>query len=348
MLEPAQRGAAAHARPAGRWRWGCGPASLQLLPVSRLRGWSGASVEDARPRPRPGERARRCPPGPAAGQRQAGAAGVRCRRPDRSRSARSGDGDGGPTPGDATRPRCSPTPRSATLPSVDVPQGHRLRAVAGAGRPPADRAGLVPAARELVGPAGPAMHEVAESTTVTWAPVRDSLVLVRPGRTRGHAGHPARGAAARARPVDAASRSRVTALGFGRWHGDWAPWNMGSRRRAPRALGLGAVVDRRPARASTPSTSCSSDCSATGLPSETALAALLAETPRVLDRWYADPEQVRATVLALRRRDPAPLRRAGRPEPETAQLTSPARRSCSTCAERLGRAAAASSGWSTS
>ena len=71
-----------------------------------------------------------------------------------------------------------------------------------------------------------AMHEVAESTTVTWALARESSYwsdLV----ARAAPGLPARAAAARGLPA-IGDEVAETSLGFGRWHGDWAPWNMGS------------------------------------------------------------------------------------------------------------------------
>ena len=138
-----------------------------------------------------------------------------------------------------------------------------------------------------------AMYELAEHADVTSAGVGDSSYLRRL-RERG-AGLPP------ASPVHdylevVTRRTAHTQLSFGRWHGDWAPWNMGmgsdpvplwdwERSQVDVPLGFDFVhfilqegfKDRDGAPA--------------------AVAAVRERSAAALTRWYRDREQVDATVL---------------------------------------------------
>jgi len=138
-----------------------------------------------------------------------------------------------------------------------------------------------------------AMYELAEHAGVTSAAVGDSSYLHRL-RERGAALPPAS-------PVHGClevvtRRTAHTQVSFGRWHGDWAPWNMGSgsdpvplwdweRSQVDVPLGFDVVhfilqeefKDRAGARA--------------------AVSAVRERSSAVLSRWYGDREQVDATVL---------------------------------------------------
>ena len=211
-------------------------------------GWSGPVGRGARPRPRACERAASVS---CSGRR--GPTPSRCSRCSTptarpSRSARSGTAMRPRRPRHCTRPPCSPTPRSRPCRSVDVPERASTSGLAGAGASSLhDRPELLPAASELVGRClSRTIHEVAESATVrVVAPSGDRSYwadLRRTGwrRLDPRAGQPLARPAGRS-AVD--GRARPT-LGFGRWHGDWSPWNMGRDGGRLAALGLGAVLDR--------------------------------------------------------------------------------------------------------
>lgn len=85
-------------------------------------------------------------------------------------------------------------------------------------------------------------------------------------------------------------------LHYGRWHGDWAPWNMGggstrvplwewerSSRGVPRGFDIAHFVMQHQFR--------------DGASPSLAAAALLESTGPALQRWYPRPDQVSATVL---------------------------------------------------
>jgi hypothetical protein len=98
-----------------------------------------------------------------------------------------------------------------------------------------------------------------------------------------------------------AQHTAATELGFGRWHGDWAPWNMGAPNMGA-AAGPLPVWDWERSRAGVPlgfdivhfvlqrELGRGSDAPATA-------AALLGVAGDALGRWYATSEQRQATVL---------------------------------------------------
>ena len=137
-----------------------------------------------------------------------------------------------------------------------------------------------------------ATHEVAESGGVTWGVVATSdywADLAR--RADVLADGQLVDLLAEVAPVVAA-----TSLGFGRWHGDWSPWNMvrsGGRMQVwdweqsalDVPLGFDAVhfLLQREFRA--------------GSSAQEAAATVLAESSTALAQWYRSDEQVQTTAL---------------------------------------------------
>jgi hypothetical protein len=138
-----------------------------------------------------------------------------------------------------------------------------------------------------------AMHEVAESADIGNASVGDSSYLRR--LQQGVASLPA------SSPVhdhldSVTRRTAHVSLSFGRWHGDWAPWNMGAgsdpvplwdweRSQVDVPLGFDVVhfilqeAFRNRADAAV------------------AVSALRGQGAAALNRWYRNREQLDATVL---------------------------------------------------
>jgi hypothetical protein len=139
----------------------------------------------------------------------------------------------------------------------------------------------------------PAMYELAERDRTGPMPVRDSDYLAdlaaRVGAIPGEEGL--------AVMFDrVARRTAATELSFGRWHGDWAPWNMGS------AAGRVQLWDWERSRDGVPlgfdivHFVLQQQLDSGADPAMTA-AALLRAGGDALGRWYDRPEQREATVL---------------------------------------------------
>jgi len=139
----------------------------------------------------------------------------------------------------------------------------------------------------------PAMFEVAEHGRTGSGPVADSSYLRGLQERASSAGGPT----GIDRHLDAVlGCTATTELSYGRWHGDWAPWNMGpSRTRVqlwdwersqtdvPLGFDIAHFVLQKQFR--------------DGAPAPAAAAALLEVTGGALRRWYAGRDQVDATVL---------------------------------------------------
>jgi hypothetical protein len=138
-----------------------------------------------------------------------------------------------------------------------------------------------------------AMYELAEHADVTTGRVGDSSYL-RKLRER-VAALPASSAVHEHLAV-VARRTAQTQLSFGRWHGDWAPWNMGRGadpvplwdwERSQSDVPLGFDIVHFILQAEFKDKAGAS----------TAVAALREASASTLTRWYQDREQVDATVL---------------------------------------------------
>lgn len=138
-------------------------------------------------------------------------------------------------------------------------------------------------------------HEVAESAGTSRGAVVTSeywAELVRRGDVLETGGNP--GLAALLGEV--APLVAATSLGFGRWHGDWSPWNMG------RAGGRLQVWDWEQSRVGVPlgldAAHFSMQCALRrGEDAGDAVRSLLGEATHALARWYPAGEQVEVTVL---------------------------------------------------
>lgn len=140
----------------------------------------------------------------------------------------------------------------------------------------------------------PAMHELAESAAPAAAAI-DADQYLSGLRARAQETDERRGATALTEAVDALLRGSAP-LRFGRWHGDWAPWNMAlhdgrvrlwdwERSSAGVPLGLDIVHFLLQAQFRD------------GAGPEAAAEALLDRCTPALARWYGTPGEVQATVL---------------------------------------------------